>query len=251
MIRIIVPLILFFVSASIGLANDTIVRGLSSKSISINTTFTGSDIIIFGSIKRADNELIVPSNIIIEVLGPEIDIIVRKKKKMFGIWVNSDPNKISNSLSFYSLLYTEKPQNILNASELTKASLGKDKFFKSDNLSQSYIDAVNATIRIKSKDGFYLFDNEPIILKDETLFSAKISLPANLTEGDYETKIHLIQNGKIIDSSSDIIQVRKIGLEEWLYKTAHDQSLLYGLFSIFLALFFGWSASTLFRRFQK
>ena len=250
MIRNILILILFL-SASNGFAKDTIVRGLSSKNISINTTFTGSDILLFGSIKRANNEQLIPSNIIIEVLGPKSDIIVRKKKKMFGIWVNSDPHKILNSLSFYSILYTKKPENILSANELVKASLGRDKFLKSNNLEQSYLDAVKANVRIKSKSGFYLFNNDPIILKDETLFSTQISLPANLIAGDYETKIYLVQNGKIIDSSKDIIKVRKIGLEDWLYKTAHDQSLFYGVFSIILALFFGWGASTLFRRFQK
>ena len=78
--------LIFLVASSITVeANDTVVGGLSSKNISINTTFTGSKILIFGSIKRNNAEKIIPSQIIIEVLGPKTNITIRKKKKIFGI----------------------------------------------------------------------------------------------------------------------------------------------------------------------
>ena len=250
MIRILT--LIFFITSSITAeAKDTIVGGFSSKNISINTTFTGSKILIFGSIKRNNAEKITPSHIIIEVLGPRTNITIRKKKKTFGIWINSHPIKIYNSPSFYSLLFTDKPEKILAQAELKNTLIGKKQFFDPQNNKQSYIDAINAKIRIKIKEGSYIFHNDPIALKDETLFSAQVSLPANLIQGDYKTKIHLVQNGKVISSFTDIIKVRKIGIEKWLYQMAHEQSLFYGLFSIFLALFFGWSASTLFRKFQK
>ena len=243
-------ILLFFTALSTPVyPSDTIVGGLSSKSISINTTFTGSDLLIFGSIKRHGMENVIPSNIIIEILGPPINITIREKKKVLGIWVNTNPIQVSNSPSFYSLLYTKKPELILNKTEMEKTPIGKNHFFYPKISDTAYIDAIKASIRIKSKEGFYFFENVPIILKDDTLFSARISLPANLVEGDYKVKIHLIQNKKIINSSTDIIEVRKVGLERWLYSTAHEQSLFYGIFSIFLALLFGWGASSLFRRF--
>ena len=99
-------------------ASDTIVGGISSKSISINTTFTGSDILIFGSIKRTGGDKIIPSDIIIEVLGPKTNLTVRKKQKIFGIWVNRNPIKIYNSPSFYSILYTKDPEKIARHIEI-------------------------------------------------------------------------------------------------------------------------------------
>ena len=98
-------------------ASDTVVGGISSKNISINTTFTGSDILIFGSIKRTVRDKIIPSDIIIEVLGPKTNLTVRKKQKVFGIWVNRNPIKIYNSPSFYSILYTKDPEKILDEIE--------------------------------------------------------------------------------------------------------------------------------------
>ena len=116
-------------SSLIAQANDIIIGGLSEKNVSINTTFTGSDILIFGSIKRSDSQKIVPSDVIIEILGPSTNLTVRKKKKIFGIWVNSDPTKLANSPSFYSLLYSKEPEKILGSEALQKASIGKIQFF--------------------------------------------------------------------------------------------------------------------------
>ena len=238
-------------SSVITQATDVIVGGLSEKNVSINTTFTGSDILIFGSIKRSDSQKIVPSDVIIEILGPNTNLTVRKKKKIFGIWINSNPTKLPNSPSFYSLLYTREPEKIISSDELKRALIGKIQFFKSNDGNDENTDAIKAKIRIKTKEGSYIFNNDLITIKDNTLFSARVSLPANLTEGDYKAKIYLIQNRQVINSSTEIIEVRKIGLEKWLYDTAHDKPLFYGIFSIVLALFFGWGASTLFRRFQK
>ncbi len=240
-----------FISTISAQASDIIIGGLSEKNVSINTTFNGSDLLIFGSIKRSNNKKIMPSDIIVEILGPTTSVTVRKKKKIFGIWVNRDPIILSESPSFYSLLYTTEPHKILDSDELKRASIGKIQFFKSKNTNNLDTDAIKAKIRIRSQDGSYIFNNDLITLKDGILFSARVSLPSNLIEGDYKTKIHLIQNRRVINSSTDIIEVRKVGLEKWLYDTAHEKPLFYGVFSIVLALVFGWCASTLFRRFQK
>ena len=248
MIRLL-SIIFFLCSALVVESKDSIVTGLSSKNIHINTTFTGSEILLFGSIKRSEKEEIIPSDIIIEVLGPKSDIILLQKKKILGIWVNSNPIKIYGSPSFYSLLYTENPKTILTKDELRRTAIGVEKFFLSNKQSPIYQDAVNAKIRIKIKEGSYILNNNKINIKNKTLFSTKISLPANLTEGDYSTTIYLVQNGKVINHSTDIVKVRKIGLERWLYTTAQQNPFFYGMFSIFLALFFGWGASSLFKKF--
>ena len=232
-------------------AKDKVIGGLSTHNVSINTTFTGSNILIFGTIKRGDSEEIVPSDIIIEVFGPETNITVRRKKKIFGIWVNSDPIKINNSPSFYSIVSTNKLDDILKKSEQLKSKIGRIQFFESKNSDSNYIEAIDAQLRIKNKDGYYNFNNPPVKVKQTSLFSTSISLPANLTEGDYKTKIHLIQKGEVTNTSIDTIRVRKVGLERWLYKTAHNSPLFYGIFSVLLALFSGWGASTIFRRFQQ
>ena len=232
-------------------AGDAIVGGLSNKNVAINTNFVGSDILIFGSIKRLNYNDIMPSDVIIEVVGPRLPVTVRKKKKKLGIWINSDPIEIPASPTFYALVSTQNHKLILDKAELKKYNIGIGKISSLESMDPEYGEAVDATIRIRQSSGAYNLENISLKLIDDTLFSANIALPSNLREGDYEAFIYLVQNKKVSSVSKDVIKVRKIGLEKVLYNTAHDHPLFYGFFSIFLALISGWAASAIFRRFQQ
>ena len=69
--------------------------------------------------------------------------------------------------------------------------------------------------------------------------------------GDEVTSIFLIREGRVIDSYSAPLEVRKVGLERWLYRLAFDQPLIYGLMSLLIAAVAGWGASAAFRALQR
>ena len=231
-------------------AEDNIIGDLSQNSVSINATFEGSSILIFGAIKRDNSTQPKTSDIIIEVIGPNQVATLRKKKKILGIWVNSEAIPIKSVPSFYTAFYTKTIEKILTIDEINRLGIGLRKSIKS-SFKDEDIQIVKAISRIKSNDGSYLTATPAIVFNQETLFSARVELPANLTEGDYKTRIHLVQNQKVTDSTESKIKVRKIGLERWLFSTAHNSPLLYGIFSIVLALFSGWAASEVFRVFRR
>ena len=85
-----------------------------------------------------------------------------------------------------------------------------------------------------------------VSVAEEALFRTLIPMPANLTEGDYKAEIYLTRGGEIVDFYSTIIPVKKVGLERWLYNLAHDNAFMYGLMSLAIAIFAGWSASAVF-----
>ena len=146
---------------------------------------------------------------------------------------------------------TKDHKLILDKAELKRYNIGIGKISSLESMDPEYVEAVDATIRIRQSSGAYNLENIGLKLIDDTLFSANIALPSNLREGDYEAFIYLVQNKKVSSVSKDVIKVRKIGLEKVLYNTAHDHPLFYGFFSIFLALISGWVASAVFRRFQQ
>ena len=106
-------------------------------------------------------------------------------------------------------------------------------------------------IRINMNREKYYKETLKIDLKKNILFSTLINFPPNLVEGNYITKMHIIKDGKVIDTSETEIEVRKIGIEKWLKTTAYDQPLLYGLLSLLLAISFGWIASEVFRLIRR
>ena len=72
-------------------------------------------------------------------------------------------------------------------------------------------------------------------------------MPANLTEGDYATRIFLTRGGKVVSQYETSIDVRKVGLERWLFNLSRQQPLIYGLLSLTIAIAAGWGASAAFR----
>ena len=80
--------------------------------------------------------------------------------------------------------------------------------------------------------------------------TSKVALPSDVVEGKYKVRIFLTRGRQVIDVQESQIDVRKAGLERFLFAMAQDQPLLYGLASLALALVAGWGASEVFRRFR-
>jgi Putative transmembrane protein (Alph_Pro_TM) len=51
----------------------------------------------------------------------------------------------------------------------------------------------------------------------------------------------------VVSSYETSIDVRKVGLERWLFVLSRQQPMLYGLMSLAIAIAAGWGASAAFR----
>lgn len=105
---------------------------------------------------------------------------------------------------------------------------------------------MRALKRIGAEEGRYLIREGSIALDENTLFRTALRLPSNLTEGAYQTRIFLTRGGAVVDSYETTIDVRKVGLERWLFTMAQQQPLIYGLMSLVIAIAAGWAASAIF-----
>jgi uncharacterized protein (TIGR02186 family) len=109
-------------------------------------------------------------------------------------------------------------------------------------------DYLAAFERIKQASGSYVLAPDSVLLLQQSLFRTEVALPANLIEGQYRVRIFLTRGGKVVDMHESQIDVRKTGLERFLFRLAHKQPLLYGVIALLIAGLAGWAASELFRR---
>lgn len=248
-------LILLFTLLAGPLLSEEIVLGLSRNQVNITATFDGSDILIFGAIKRdspapTDSEL----GIIVAVAGPDQPVSVRRKDRRLGIWVNTDVVELPAAPSFYAIATTGPLAQMLDPEQDAKYGISIPQAIgREGHVAQGVngADFSQALIRIRESQDLYQLHEGLVDLQDDTLFRAEIGLPANLTEGDYAAQIFLTRNGQVIDSYETLIPVAKVGLERWLYTLAHEQSLIYGLLSLFIAIAAGWGASAIFQLFRR
>ena len=97
------------------------------------------------------------------------------------------------------------------------------------------------------QQGLYRVEEESVELQESTLFDTSISMPANISEGRYLTRVFLTRAGKVVSVHESEIQVGKVGLERWLFTLSRQMPLVYGLLSLAIAALAGWGASALFR----
>ena len=102
-------------------------------------------------------------------------------------------------------------------------------------------------MRIRRNEGTYRMLEGAVQLRENTLFDTAIALPANLVEGDYETRIFLVREGAVVAQFQTEIAVRKVGLERIIFTLAHERPLIYGILSLIIAIAAGWGASAAFQ----
>ncbi len=240
------------VCAALPLRAEEIVVGLSRDEVAITATFDGSDILIFGAVKRDEPAPLDDLGVIVTVAGPDVPVTVRRKDRRLGIWVNTESVDIDVAPSFYAVATNKPLDQILDEKEDVNTRISTKRSIRSIGPSEmGSIHFAEALIRIREASGLYQTLPDGVWLKDDTLFRTLIALPANLTEGTYEIEIYLTRNGQIIDLYNTDIAVKKVGLERWLYNLAHENALLYGLMSLAIAIAAGWGASAIFSAFRR
>jgi len=234
---------------------EEVVLGLSSDQVSINTSFDGSEILIFGAIKR--EEPIPDGNplqVIITVAGPSEPVTVRRKEKKLGIWVNTDSVEVDEAPSFYAVASSTVLGLALNDTEDLRHQISIPRAVRSVGAPmdiENPVDFTDALIRIKKRSQQYQLSEGSVSVDAQTLFRTAIDLPAALTEGNYKTRIFLTREGNVVSQYETSIYVRKVGLERWLYTLSRENAVLYGLMSLAIAIAAGWAASAIFTVFRR
>lgn len=230
---------------------ERLVAQLSKEEVAITANFDGSEIFIYGAIKHdVSDKIISPLEVVITVSGPTEKLYVRKKSKHALIWLNTETIEIDSAPSFYAVASTGNLKEIINNTENLKHKISIREVIRSIGnpaTIKNPTDFTEGLIRIRNQNNLYQDLDNSISLTDETLFATTINLPSNLVEGEYTIRFLLARDGKVIDQLSTTIPVNKVGLERWIFDLSRQQPLIYGLLSLFIAIFAGWLASAVFR----
>ncbi|MCZ8177400.1 MAG: TIGR02186 family protein [Rhizobium sp.] len=228
--------------------------GISTSEIAITSDFSGADLTVFGALTNTDQLLLAIGqyDIVVTLEGPRDWTTVRRKERLFGIWVNRTSLTFEEIPISYSLASTRPVEEIAEDDLLTSLGIGIDHLaltptgFISNaaNLSE-FRDAFR---RLKQNRGLYQRDTGGVRFVSSSLFQATLRLPANIPNGVHTVHAYLFKSGEFIAEKELPLRVIKTGLEEAITEAAHEQPLAYGTFAVLLALITGWAASLIFRK---
>ncbi|MFM7333076.1 MAG: TIGR02186 family protein [Tabrizicola sp.] len=232
-------------------AQERIVAGLSQNRVSITADFDGSEILIYGAVKRdAPAPQGAPLEVIVTVEGPATPVAVRRKGRVAGIWVNNASVNVDSAPTFYAVATTGPLNHILSDTDNLRYGITIERVIRAIGIADEADKAgefILALLRVRTNEGRYRVLEGKVELTEDTLFRTDVVLPANLTEGEYKVRLFLLRDKRVIASQERVIGVRKEGLERFVFNLAQEQPLIYGLLSLVLAALAGWAASAAFR----
>lgn len=234
------------------LAQETVVTGVSTDRIALTATYDGSELVVFGAIRR-DAPMppgTPPPDVIVTLKGPPKSVLIRRKDRRLGIWLNTEAVRVRGAPSFYAIASTEPLDGLLTETERLRHQIGMDQAARRTEgvagltATSSFTDAM---VQIRERQGLYSQNDEGVSLSQDTLFQARFILPANLVEGNYAAEFFLVRDRHVISAAEMLIPVEKAGIERWLYNLSREKPLGYGLLAVALALACGWAANAAFQ----
>jgi len=224
--------------------DNALVVDLSDDLIGISTGFTGANVLLFGA---TDGE----GDVIVLVRSPDSRVVVRRKSRVAGIWINTDELTFDDAPGFYQVAASGPVADLLPA-RLRKANqIGVENIvFKPHEFLTPSEEQVfrEALVRNKQRSGLYGESVGDVSIQGGRLFRTRLELPANVPTGEYTVTVLLVDNREVVSRSTRQLSVRKVGIEAKVTEFAFEQSLWYGILAVLIALIAGWFAGFVFRK---
>lgn len=224
-----------------------LVADLSKHLVAITTGFAGTDVLLFGATDG-------PGDVVLVVRGPEQPAVVRRKDKVAGlIWANTDSMTFQGVPSFYKVAASRDFDEFLPEGLRERHRIGTENLDLDieDEAAVSPAERAvfrEALVRLKTESGLYLEKEDGVRMLANRLFRSELYFPSNVPTGTYMVEVYLVREGEVVSAEITPLVISKVGIGAEIFHFAYNQSVLYGLAAIALAVAAGWLAGLIFRK---
>lgn len=227
---------------------DALITDLSVEKIDINSGFAGKNVTLFGIQKQK-------GEIVIVVRGPAVNMILREKGNVAGMWLTKESVTFSDIPGYYAVASNASlpplaPQDILKHQQIgldyiqLKPQHGV-KFVGKDAELKRLQDAFIQTQQLR---GLFVLRTEPITYITDELFKFNLWFPSNIPVGTYTIDAYLFDNKGIIGHHHRDLVIARAGFNASLRNFAHNSPWRYAALTIMIAMLAGWLATVILRR---
>jgi uncharacterized protein (TIGR02186 family) len=251
-----VALLLGSACAALPAHAERLIVSVSNHRVTVTPNYSGEELVLFGSIEKDASTPPKRGNydLVVTVSGPRADMVTRRKERKFGIWINTDYRQFLK-VPAYLAVFANRPIDAIASPEVERRQqLGLNNVLLTQRVGSDYADVVpndvfrRAFIRLRSEHGLYREDSSAVTFLTPTLFRTGIPLPGEVPIGTYAVEIKLFAGGALVTRTETAFEIVKVGFEQFVANTAHQNGLVYGLVTACMALMTGWMASIVFRK---
>lgn len=248
-------LVLGFVSlGSRPAAAQKLVTSISTHRVLINSSFTGTELVLFGAIEEAPGAKFGKYDIVVTVRGPARSFVARRKSRVLGLWINTASREFRDVPSYLAVM-ANRPLNEMGPPDLLRRNrIGLANHIFPQKIGTDIADVSpddpfrQSFLRVKEAEGAYSSDPAGVTFLTPTLFRTTVPIPGKALTGTYEVEILLLMNSKVVAKQQTAFEVVKTGFEAVVASEARNHRLYYGLATAILAIISGMIATVLFRR---
>lgn len=227
---------------------DRLVADLSEHEIELKYSFTGRTLLLFGAIDHeGPAEGAGGYDLVLVIRGPDVPLVVRRKARVVGLWINRDSATYPAVPGFYAMVSSRPLPDVAPPDMLDGLGLGLARLeLEPETPGPDVADFRAGLIRNLEHGGLYATGGNVQVLRN-TLFRASFDFPSNVPEGDYEAEAFLFKDGNLLAEEKIPLVVEKAGVARAINSFANQYPAAYGLIAVLLALLAGWLAAVVAR----
>lgn len=228
-------------------AAEQLVAELSARQVSIASNFAGDSISLFGVVERDDQSVSRAGayEVIVVVRGPPKSLLVQRKERRLGVWINAAGESFGALPSYYGLLASRGAAPLVTDDAGPAHTLSLARLGAGDGSREEMRAAI---ARRRMAEGLYVEDLDAVEMLTNTFFRTEIPLPSVVADGAYDVAIYLYADGIPLDALELAFLVQKVGFEQRVFELSRSEPLLYGLGAVVLGLVTGYVGGVVFRR---
>ena len=232
---------------------------ISTRSVRVTSSFTGTEIIVFGSIEHGRPEHAASEDlydVVVVLEGTPQKLVARRKSNVVGLWINTQSLTFESVPSYYAISSSRPLDEIAAPIVLRNNDIGFEQVrmkpisgWESGITTSDLRKFKEAVIRLKVNSGLYVqSDYGVVFVGGASLFRTTIDLPANVPVGNLNARVLLFRKGQLLSQFKSQVRMQREGIERYMHDFAFGYPLLYGIAAVIVAAGAGLAASSYFNR---
>jgi len=244
----VLPLLLLTMQPAFALQTNASMR-IEPSEVSIDLFYSGTQLHVTG-VSRSSWDLIVLCT------GEEGTVELKEKKRIGGVlWINGEDITFKDVPSLYQLASSEKLSSLASEPELIYSGMGFPALearivpqSNDDRQRRCFLELV----KLKEQEGLYSVREGELELsplgEDWKEFSATFHFPPGAGPGIYYFHLMSFADGKAVELADGEVTVRLAGIAAFIRSLSLEHGLVYGIFSVVVALAAGLLTGAIFAR---
>jgi uncharacterized protein (TIGR02186 family) len=247
-------LVCFWGASALAITPETqpkVITSASKNVVEIGLSYSGDKIFFFGVNPVPGADLVIRLT-----AEKEETVKLSVKGKVGPFWMSVKQYEVTGSPFIYKIHATKPLDQIISQETAKKLELGFDavrsqmkmRLIRGKAAPEDEAIVWQGLLKIKERANLFSLVEDPkrLEISEGKLFKHYFRFPPAATEGRYQVESFCFVKGELVGYGKDIIEIKKVGLENWLTQTSKNQPVFFGIMAVIIAVGAGLLVGVLF-----